>query len=158
VVSYNPWYAKIGIPARGRLIGAEPENRQVDWSENKKAALPVMMEARPSGAKATGQSGRVRTRSGWPHELAFGSLDGQWSAPHQGSAVEKGVELRSHVAQRLDVQKRVRLASSLVAALLNAFLSKLTDKIIVLASLKPSTYLEPYASGFPLLRPCIPPF
>jgi len=59
--------------------------------ETKKAALPVMMEARPGGAKATGQSGRVRTRSGWPYELALGSLDGQWSAPHQISLLKKAL-------------------------------------------------------------------
>ena len=105
-------------------------------------------------------SGRVRTRSGWPYELALGSLIGQWSAPHQESAVEKSCLRRSRFAQTLDVPKTVRLGLSLAAALHTAFLNsrsrivnflslvaallpgilnKLSDKLIVLALLNPST-------------------
>src|SRR5215831_2814537 len=82
-----------------------------------------MMEARPGGAKATGQSGRVRTRSGWPYELALGSLSGQWSAPHQGSAVEKGGLPRSRFTQALNVSRTIRLGLSFAAALHTAFLN-----------------------------------
>src|SRR5262245_49961575 len=105
-----------------------------------------MMEARPGGAKATGQSGRVRTRSGWPYELALGKSDGQWSASHQISLLKMPASFVLTSLNASTYSEEYASASHSLRPCWTAILNKLTDQLVVLASLKPSTYLEPYAS------------
>ena len=50
---------------------------------NKKAALPVMVEARPCGVKATGQLWKGQDQNLVGHWTVAGQYYGRWSAPHQ---------------------------------------------------------------------------